>query len=171
MHSSFNSSAKIKSVYTIGKESPTHAEKERTAVILSILQGDSSFFKEPIVRKVLLPPRSSNARHRQRSRRDIPEINFSSPLNESQLKAVQLIMSSHEDDRVCVIHGPPGTGKTTVIAAAVINMVALAAEKDEVGFWLVAQSNVAVKNIAEKLASVGFLNFKLLVSMDFHFDW
>jgi hypothetical protein len=37
--------------------------------------------------------------------------------------------------------------------------------------WLIAQSNVAVKNIAEKLAEVGFLNFKLLVSKDFHFDW
>lgn len=37
--------------------------------------------------------------------------------------------------------------------------------------WLVAQSNVAVKNIAEKLADVDFLNFRLLVSKDFHFDW
>ncbi|KAJ7678927.1 AAA domain-containing protein, partial [Mycena polygramma] len=37
--------------------------------------------------------------------------------------------------------------------------------------WLVAQSNVAVKNIAEKLASVDFLDFKLVVSKDFHYDW
>ncbi|XP_006459086.1 hypothetical protein AGABI2DRAFT_53060, partial [Agaricus bisporus var. bisporus H97] len=37
--------------------------------------------------------------------------------------------------------------------------------------WLVAQSNVAVKNIAEKLADLEFLDFKLLVSKDFHFDW
>ncbi|KAJ7158637.1 AAA domain-containing protein [Mycena filopes] len=34
--------------------------------------------------------------------------------------------------------------------------------------WLVAQSNVAVKNIAEKLASVGFWDFKLLVSKGGH---
>ena len=39
------------------------------------------------------------------------------------------------------------------------------------GIWLVAQSNVAVKNIAEKLASTGFEPWKLLVSKDFHFDW
>ncbi|TFK33236.1 AAA domain-containing protein [Crucibulum laeve] len=37
--------------------------------------------------------------------------------------------------------------------------------------WLVAQSNVAVKNIAEKLAKEDFLDFKILVSKDFHFDW
>ncbi|KAG1821663.1 AAA domain-containing protein [Suillus subaureus] len=37
--------------------------------------------------------------------------------------------------------------------------------------WLVAHSNVAVKNIAEKLDKVGFREFKLLVSKDFHYDW
>jgi hypothetical protein len=36
---------------------------------------------------------------------------------------------------------------------------------------IVAQSNVAVKNVAEKLIRVGFNGFKLLVSKDFHFDW
>lgn len=37
--------------------------------------------------------------------------------------------------------------------------------------WLMAQSNVAVKNIAEKLAETNFLDFKILVSLDFHFQW
>ncbi|KAJ7707601.1 AAA domain-containing protein, partial [Mycena rosella] len=36
--------------------------------------------------------------------------------------------------------------------------------------WVVAQSNVAVKNIAEKLADVD-CDFSLLVSKDFHHDW
>ncbi|KAJ7274285.1 AAA domain-containing protein, partial [Mycena haematopus] len=36
--------------------------------------------------------------------------------------------------------------------------------------WVVAQSNVAVKNIAEKLADVN-CDFTLLVSKDFHYDW
>jgi hypothetical protein len=39
------------------------------------------------------------------------------------------------------------------------------------GIWLVAQSNVAVKNIAEKLADSGFLPWRLLVSKDFIFEW
>ena len=34
-----------------------------------------------------------------------------------------------------------------------------------------AQSNIAVKNIAEKLADVGFWDFRLLVSNDFHIGW
>ncbi|KAI5892948.1 uncharacterized protein SCHCODRAFT_02502284 [Schizophyllum commune H4-8] len=37
--------------------------------------------------------------------------------------------------------------------------------------WLVAQSNVAVKNMAEKLADVDFWDFRILVSKDFHYDW
>jgi len=37
--------------------------------------------------------------------------------------------------------------------------------------WVIAQSNVAVKNIAEKLVESDFTDFKLLVSTDFHFEW
>ncbi|KZT73690.1 hypothetical protein DAEQUDRAFT_637085, partial [Daedalea quercina L-15889] len=66
--------------------------------------------------------------------------------------------------------GPPGTGKTTVIAASVLELMSIPKEEGR-GIWLVAQSNVAVKNIAEKLADVDFLDFKILVSYDFHFDW
>ncbi len=54
-----------------------------------------------------------------------------------------------------------------MIAAFVCSAVAAGAN----GLWLVAQSNIAVKNIAEKLATVGFDNWRLLVSDDFHFDW
>jgi regulator of nonsense transcripts 1 len=77
-------------------------------------------------------------------------------------------LSDSDADRISVIHGPPGTGKTTVIAASVTSMMAA---RNGRTMWLIAQSNVAVKNVAEKLADVGFLNFKLLVSKDFHFDW
>ena len=59
------------------------------------------------------------------------------------------------------------TGKTSVIATYVLS--AIAAEKK--GIWLMAQSNVAVKNIAEKLMDVGFEDWTLLISADFHFEW
>ena len=55
-----------------------------------------------------------------------------------------------------------------MIAAAVQSKVA---EHESNTVWIIAQSNVAVKNVAEKLAESGFLDFKLLVSEDFHFDW
>lgn len=37
--------------------------------------------------------------------------------------------------------------------------------------YLVAQSNVGVKNIAETLAKQHFYDFKLIVSADFYFEW
>jgi hypothetical protein len=55
-----------------------------------------------------------------------------------------------------------------VIAAIVQNKVA---EDPSNTVWVIAHSNVAVKNIAEKLADSGFEDFKLLVSRDFHYDW
>jgi hypothetical protein len=55
-----------------------------------------------------------------------------------------------------------------VIAAAVQSKVA---EHPSNTVWVVAHSNVAVKNIAEKLVECGFLDFRLLVSKDFHHGW
>ena len=66
-----------------------------------------------------------------------------------------------------LLYGPPGTGKTTVIATYVNSAIMSGAT----GIWLVAQTNVAVKNIAEKLADIGFLNWRLLVSSEFHDGW
>lgn len=37
--------------------------------------------------------------------------------------------------------------------------------------WIIAHSNVAVKNVAEKLVKIGLLQFKLMVSEEFHFEW
>ncbi|KAI6157048.1 AAA domain-containing protein, partial [Pisolithus tinctorius] len=37
--------------------------------------------------------------------------------------------------------------------------------------WIAAQSNVAVKNVAEKFDKIKFYDFKLLVSVEFHFGW
>ena len=77
------------------------------------------------------------------------------------------MLSSKDDHRITLIQGPPGTGKTSVIAA----FIHYALHLRKGGIWLVAQSNVAVKNIAEKLVSTGFENWKLLVSKDFHLEW
>ena len=60
--------------------------------------------------------------------------------------------------------GPPGTGKTTTIAAAVDYWAGSPV-------WIVAQSNVGVKNIARSFVGKGFHDFKLVVSKEFHFEW
>jgi hypothetical protein len=59
-------------------------------------------------------------------------------------------------------------GKTTVIAAIVDTIIEQTSSET---VWVVAQSNIAVKNIAEKLYSCDFKDFRLLVSAEFLTDW
>ncbi|KAJ7095569.1 hypothetical protein C8R44DRAFT_644875 [Mycena epipterygia] len=61
--------------------------------------------------------------------------------------------------------GPPGTGKTKTIAAA-----ASVWADQQLPVWIVAQSNVAVKNIAEKLAKE-HINFRIVASKEFYVEW
>ena len=65
-------------------------------------------------------------------------------LNSSQQKAVHTALSSKD---VCVIHGPPGTGKTTTLVEIIRQLVA-----QDLKVLAVAPSNVAVDNLAERLA-------------------
>ncbi|TRM64357.1 P-loop containing nucleoside triphosphate hydrolase protein [Schizophyllum amplum] len=112
--------------------------------------------------------KSEGSELRETGRPAIP-IDFSArPLNNSQRLAVERILSNAHEDRLALVQGPPGTGKTTVIAAAVQSIVRGDPRRT---VWLTAQSNVAVKNMAEKLADVGFWDFTVLVSKDFHYGW
>ena len=61
--------------------------------------------------------------------------------------------------------GPPGTGKTKTISAAVEVWA-----RHGKPTWAVAHSNVAVKNIAEGVARRG-VDFRLIVSQDFYVEW
>ena len=61
--------------------------------------------------------------------------------------------------------GPPGSGKTMSISAAVHEWVTSGSSA-----WLVAQSNVAVKNIAERLSKDG-VKYRILVSREFYDEW
>jgi hypothetical protein len=138
--------------------------------VLKVLQGDTQAFDDnPWFQKIYFPSDdfswpSSFTPH------STPPPDFSTlecPLNNSQLDAVKHMLSPSADSRITLIHGPPGTGKTTVIAS----FVHFAISQGQGGIWLTAQSNVAVKNIAEKLNDTGFTNWKLLVSRDFVCEW
>ncbi len=68
---------------------------------------------------------------------------FNEKLNESQRIAVERALAS---EKIFLIHGPPGTGKTTTLVEAIIQHVNLG-EK----VLATADSNVAVDNLVERL--------------------
>ena len=83
------------------------------------------------------------------SQADSPEVQvLNRNLDESQRDAVTFAQSQN---KFCIIHGPPGTGKTTSLVAIISQEVA---GKKKVLFS--APSNIAVDNITERLARAGF---------------
>lgn len=80
------------------------------------------------------------------SRRDLPTVSLPW-LNKSQEKAVNAVLATRE---VAVVHGPPGTGKTTTLVEAVFETL-----HRENQVMVSAQSNTAVDWIAEKLVDRG----------------
>jgi regulator of nonsense transcripts 1 len=146
---------------TVGREPLSQAEEQRIDIVLKALQKTSTIADKPFFQAIWIP-KETPSWPTSSSIFPVP-VHFSRSLNDSQKMAVAALLSTKP---ITVIQGPPGTGKTTVIAAAVTSISASSTRT----MWLVAQSNVAVKNIAEKLASVDFLKFKLLVSKGRSFD-
>lgn len=69
-------------------------------------------------------------------------------LNPSQQYAVHKIVSAND---LAIVHGPPGTGKTTTLVQAIRAL----AKKDQSKILVVAPSNTAVDLLTEKLAATG----------------
>lgn len=78
--------------------------------------------------------------------RNLPPLQFPW-LNKSQEEAVNRVLNARE---VAVVHGPPGTGKTTTLVEAVFETL-----HRENQVLVCAQSNIAVDWIAEKLSDRG----------------
>ena len=77
--------------------------------------------------------------------RELSRFDFQSQLNESQQSAVQLALAAND---VAVIHGPPGTGKTTAVVELIIQAVKLGQK-----VLACAPSNTAVDNLLERLVA------------------
>lgn len=69
-------------------------------------------------------------------------------LNAKQQDAVNRILSANE---LAIVHGPPGTGKTTTLVQAIKALI----KKDGKQILVVAPSNTAVDLLTEKLADEG----------------
>ncbi len=73
-----------------------------------------------------------------------PNISHDNPISVAQANAVDLALSCND---ISLIHGPPGTGKTTVIVEIIRHVVA---EGGRV--LMVAPTHVAVDNVLERVA-------------------
>ncbi|KAK7033215.1 regulator of nonsense transcripts 1 [Favolaschia claudopus] len=168
-------SSTITRVTTIGRQGYTRTESLRSEAIRHALQGRGTLLTQPFFQALWLAgldgeepvkwPKSKDAEKMKEVGLYFPQRK----LNQSQREAVEVILSEEESRRVVLVQGPPGTGKTTVIAAAIHSILSDPNDMERT-VWVVAQSNVAVKNIAEKLADAD-CDFTLLVSKDFHYDW
>ncbi|EEY67397.1 DNA polymerase alpha-associated DNA helicase A, putative [Phytophthora infestans T30-4] len=77
----------------------------------------------------------------------LPDITpFNTGLNESQVEAVRFALASKD---LALIHGPPGTGKTTTVVEFILQAVT----RFDLKVLVCAPSNIAVDNVLDKLAS------------------
>lgn len=75
------------------------------------------------------------------------DLFYPSPLNDSQRAAVQHVIAARD---VAIIHGPPGTGKTTTLVQAIRETI-----RRERRVLVCAPSNTAVDLLTEKLVGHG----------------
>ncbi|THV03704.1 hypothetical protein K435DRAFT_270038 [Dendrothele bispora CBS 962.96] len=165
------SSGSVKNICVIGQDDPTNAERARSELLLKVLQGDVCLTDYEFIRYVWFTTeedrrllmgklRTKEKSHFCRNGVDDP---FPERLNTSQKEVVKGMVSPFEP--MVVVHGPPGTGKTTTISSAANYW---STHRQPV--WIVGHSNVCVKNIAEKL-SERRVPFKVIVSKEFYFEW
>ncbi|KAI0042713.1 P-loop containing nucleoside triphosphate hydrolase protein [Auriscalpium vulgare] len=154
--------ARIEEVTVLGREEATSSERARDVLLRRLLQGDFKLQDSNFICRIWDPSTQvPNAP-------TLPTL--AAPLsrqglNNSQYRVVNAMLSSHPRDSLVIVHGPPGTGKTTTIARAAREWVA---QGESV--WITAQKNVAVKNIATSLVKLG-VDFRLLVSPEFYYGW
>jgi superfamily I DNA and/or RNA helicase len=94
------------------------------------------------LRDVLLGARQATYREHKAD-----DLYYPSALNDSQLVAVRHVLSAQD---VAIIHGPPGTGKTTTLVQAILETI-----RRERRVLVCAPSNTAVDLLTEKLAERG----------------
>lgn len=165
---------KVISIMTLGKDEPSGGEEQLRDMILQRLLGrykeEISVEHVPLV-KLIWDEERGGVPHVARHTDVSGAKAITGRLNDSQARAVSALCApseaSWERPIVQIVQGPPGSGKTTMIAA----MVQWLARQSKDPIYLVTQSNTAVKNIAEKLEYIGFRSYKIVVSSEFKHDW
>ncbi|KAE9410148.1 hypothetical protein BT96DRAFT_470130 [Gymnopus androsaceus JB14] len=157
----------IQSVRVIGLNEPTASERARDSLLLRVLQDEAKLTDAEFVRFIWFRTKEDTQRLQQPS----ASLGINDSLLEPHLKhlnasQVRVVAAMVDVNPVVVVHGPPGTGKTTTISSAA--EIWSKVYYDPV--WIIGHSNVSVKNIAEKLLKRK-VDFKLIVSKEFYVEW
>lgn len=141
---------------TVAANVPGPEEEFRGACQIDLLGSDATYQR---MRKALVTA-SESKRSRLSTLREVflgelapersrmPKVEFfNQKLNEYQQEAVKRAMAA---DDVALVHGPPGTGKTTVLVEIIRQHVSRGER-----VLATAPSNIAVDNILEKLLDTG----------------
>ncbi|UZJ52104.1 hypothetical protein CBS101457_001424 [Exobasidium rhododendri] len=132
------------SVTTSRKTAENASSSESEGDEKSSSKGESSSSSSPLVAALLAqsPPTWSE----EMQSTPIPLIN--ADLNESQIAAIKFALRTNH---FALIHGPPGTGKTTAVAELVLQLAV--GEKKRV--LVCGASNLAADNLLEKIVTKG----------------
>jgi ATP-dependent RNA/DNA helicase IGHMBP2 len=114
--------------------------REMNQALSAVMLADGNRLAE--LRDVLLGARQASFREPQTD-----DLFYPSALNDSQLAAVRHVVTAQD---VAIIHGPPGTGKTTTLVQAILETI-----RRERRVLVCAPSNTAVDLLTEKLAERG----------------
>jgi ATP-dependent RNA/DNA helicase IGHMBP2 len=118
--------------------SPDEITRKRQAFALRNIEQASG--RTAALRRVLLGEREPQFS-------ELPECDFGASLNPSQQEAVRFALAAQD---LAIIHGPPGTGKTTTI----VELISQAIQQGH-KVLACAPSNTAVDNMLERLVAAG----------------
>jgi ATP-dependent RNA/DNA helicase IGHMBP2 len=130
------------------KLAPTLAEKKHEGHLIRVLTGETKPKFAIGNLQLATPPDSSLITHHSSSQLQTKNHKLQTVLNEFQQQAVNQILSATE---LAIVHGPPGTGKTTTLVQAIKLLI----KQEGKQILVTAPSNAAVDLLSEKLFDEG----------------